>query len=85
MKLGIRAGTRVIERIATPIIAKLLVKARGWNILPSWPVRANTGMNDNRMINTEKKIGRPTMRQAGITISRVSPVMRLCSPKWAVR
>ena len=78
MKVGIRAGTSVIERIATPIMAKLLVKAKGWNVLPSCPVKANTGTNDKRMIITEKKIGRPTMRQAGMTISRVSPVIFLC-------
>ena len=37
------------------------------------------------MMITEKKIGRPTMRQAGMTISRVSPVIFWCGPKWAVR
>ena len=82
--MGISAGTSVIESIATPSMAKLLVKASGWNVLPSWPVRANTGMNEIRMIITEKKIGRPTVRQAGMTISRVSPVT-LRSPKCAVR
>ncbi len=29
MKLGINAGTSVIERIATPTMAKLFVKASG--------------------------------------------------------
>jgi len=29
------------------------------------PVSANTGMNEISMISTEKKIGRPTVRQAG--------------------
>ena len=29
MKVGIKAGTSVIERIATPIMAKLFVKASG--------------------------------------------------------
>ena len=37
------------------------------------------------MIITEKKIGRPTVRQAGMTISRVSPVILWSWPKWAVR
>ena len=74
MKVGIRAGTSVIERSATPIMAKLLVKASGWNSLPSRPREQNTGMNDSSMISTEKKIGRPTVRQAGMTSSRVSPV-----------
>ncbi len=36
------------------------------------------------MIITEKKIGRPTVRQAWMTISRVSPVDPLPGPKWAV-
>ncbi len=84
MNVGISAGTSVIERIATPIIAKLLVNASGWNVLPSWPVSAKTGMNESNMIITEKKIGRPTVRQAGMTNSRVSPVT-FRSPKWAVR
>ena len=53
------------------------VNAKGWNVLPSCPVKANTGMNDSRMIITEKKIGRPTMRHAGMMISRVSPVIFL--------
>jgi len=60
--------------MATPTIAKLFVNASGWNVLPSCPLRANTGMNDSKMIITEKKIGRPTVRQAGITSSRMSPV-----------
>ena len=77
MKWESSAGTSVIEMMAMPIMAKLLVNASGWKVLPSCPVRAKTGMKDIRMIMTEKKIGRPTVRQAGITISRVSPVIRL--------
>ena len=80
MNVGISAGTSVIEMIATPIMAKLLVNASGWKVLPAWPERANTGMNEIKMISTEKKIGRPTVRQAGMTNSRMSPVTRL-SPK----
>ena len=36
------------------------------------------------MISTEKKIGLPTVRQARMTISRVSPSIRCPGPKWAV-
>ena len=54
--------TSVIEKIATPTIAKLFVNASGWKVLPSCPVKANTGMNDRRMIITEKKIGRAEVR-----------------------
>ena len=67
-KIGISAGTSVIDRIATPISANVLVHASGWNIFPSRPVRAKTGRNDRIVIRTEKKIGRPTVRQAGMTI-----------------
>ena len=77
MNVGISAGTTVTEIRATPIIARLLVKAIGWNSLPSRPLMAKTGMNEIRMISTEKKIGRPTVRQARMTISRVSPRHRL--------
>ena len=61
MKIGIRAGTSVIEISATPTMAKLLVNASGWNIFPSGPLSANTGRNERSMISTEKKIGRPTV------------------------
>ena len=64
MKVGIIAGTNVMEMIATPNRAKLLVKASGWKSLPSRPLSAKTGMKDMSIINTEKKIGRPTVRQA---------------------
>ena len=87
MNVGIRAGTTVTEIRATPIRAKLLVKASGWNSLPSRPLSVNTGMNEISMISTEKKIGRPTVRQARMTISRVSPVTFLspnCSLRWCV-
>ena len=40
------AGTSVTEMIAVPISAKVLVKASGWNSLPSWPVSAKTGRNE---------------------------------------
>src|SRR5207253_2194742 len=53
---------------------KLLVKASGWKYFPSRPLRANTGMNEISMMSTEKKMGRPTVRHARITTSRVSPV-----------
>src|SRR4051794_40813027 len=60
-KIGIKAGTRVIARIATPMSANVLVYAKGWNIFPSRPESANTGKNDRIVIKTEKKIGRPTV------------------------
>ena len=84
MNVGIKAGTSVIEIKATPIMAKLLVNASGWNSLPSRPLSMNTGMNDSSMINTEKKIGRPTVRQGPMTSSRMSPLTFL-SPKCSFR
>ena len=74
MNVGIRAGTTVTEIRATPKRAKLLVNASGWNSLPSRPLRANTGTNDRSMMRTEKKMGRPTVRHALMTVARVSPV-----------
>ena len=73
MKVGIRAGTTVTEISATPTRAKLFVNASGWKYFPSRPLRAKTGMKERSMIMTEKKIGRPTVRQARMTMSRVSP------------
>ena len=70
MNVGINAGTSVTEISATPSSAKLLVKASGWNSFPSRPLSMNTGMNEISMISTEKKIGRPTVRQARMTSSR---------------
>src|SRR3954454_20073547 len=75
-KIGIKAGTSVIDKMATPTRAKVLVYARGWNIFPSRPERANTGRNERIVIRTEKKIGRPTVRHALMTISVVSPPTR---------
>ena len=75
MKVGIRAGTSVTEIRATPIRAKLLVNASGWNSLPSRPLSVKTGMNEISMISTEKKIGRPTGAAGADDQSRVvSPV-----------
>ena len=64
----------MIDRIATPISANVFVYASGWNIFPSRPESAKTGRNERIVMSTEKKIGRPTVRQAGMTISVVSPV-----------
>ncbi|MFO0957880.1 MAG: hypothetical protein U0800_10540 [Isosphaeraceae bacterium] len=50
-----------------------MVIAKGRNIFPSIPPRASTGRNDSSMMSTEKKIGRPTSRQALATIGRTSP------------
>ena len=41
--VGIRAGTTVTEIRATPIMAKLFVKANGWKYLPSRPLSRKTG------------------------------------------
>src|SRR3954465_2470007 len=67
-KIGIRAGTSVIASTATPISANVLVQASGWNIFPDRPVSAKTGRNERMVINTEKKMGRPTVRQAGMMV-----------------
>src|SRR5258708_3115548 len=61
-QIGIKAGTSVIDKTATPTSANVLVYASGWNIFPSRPERAKTGRNDRIVIKTEKKIGRPTVR-----------------------
>ena len=47
----------------------------------------NTGTNDRSMISTLKTIGRPTVRSAGITTSRVSPATSPCGNRclrWCV-
>ena len=45
-----RTGTSVTAMKVDPTIANVLVKARGWNIFPSRPVRAKTGTNARMMI-----------------------------------
>ncbi len=45
------AGTKVTERIIAPSNAITTVKAMGWNILPSTPVRAKIGRYTTMMIN----------------------------------
>ena len=64
-------GTSVTARIVEPTIAKVLVKASGWNILPSIPVSANTGMKARMMMTIAKKIGRPTSFAALSVISQM--------------
>ena len=41
-------------------MAKVLVKASGWNILPSMPVSAKTGTKARMMMTMAKEMGRPT-------------------------
>ena len=84
MNVGISAGTTVTEMRAVPSRARLLVNASGWNSFPSRPDSMNTGTNDRSIISTEKKIGRPTVRSAGITSSRVSPVT-FAAPNFSFR
>ena len=69
-----RTGTNVTDRMATAINANDFVNASGRNNLPSIPPSANTGRNETSMMSTEKKIGRPTVRQAAMTVARTSPV-----------
>ena len=65
---GCRArGPAVIASTATARSANDFVNASGRNILPSIPPSAKTGRNERSMIATEKKMGRPTARQAGRT------------------
>ncbi|MNC15727.1 hypothetical protein D3C75_635520 [compost metagenome] len=45
------AGTKVTERIMAPSRAMTTVKAIGWNILPSTPVRAKIGRYTTMMIS----------------------------------
>jgi len=51
MKTATAAGTNVTERIIAPSNAATTVKAIGWNIFPSTPVRAKIGKYTTMMIN----------------------------------
>ncbi len=73
-------GTRVTARIVAPTMAKVLVKASGRKSLPSWPVRAKTGMKARMMMAMEKKIGRPTRRVASSTVCRQAARSRRSTP-----
>ncbi len=55
--------------IVAPTMAKVLVKASGWNSFPSCPVKANTGIKARMMIAIEKKTGRPTSLVESRTVS----------------
>ena len=60
MKRVISTGTRVMARMEEAAMAKVLVKARGRNIRPSWASSRNTGMKEMMMITSEKKMALPT-------------------------
>ena len=80
-----RTGTSVTDRTVAPVIAKVFVNARGWNSLPSWPVRANTGMKARMMIAIEKKIGRPTRRVASETVASTARRSRGFTPPFSMK
>ncbi|MNL76459.1 hypothetical protein D3C87_2024310 [compost metagenome] len=60
----------VSARTAAPAIAKVLVKARGWNIFPSCPSSMKTGVKESSTMSSEKKMGRPTCLAETSTVSR---------------
>ena len=64
MKIGIRAGTSVIEIIATPTSAKLLVNASGWNIFPSRPAQREH-RQEREEHDQDREEDRPAHRAAG--------------------
>jgi hypothetical protein len=78
-------GTRVTERMVAPAMAKVLVKASGWKSLPSWPVRAKTGMKANTMMAIEKKMGRPTRRVASSTVAATARRSRGFTPRCSMK
>ncbi|MOA70439.1 hypothetical protein D3C78_1993180 [compost metagenome] len=49
--MAIAAGTKVTDRTIAPSSAITTVKAIGWNILPSTPVRAKIGRYTTMMIS----------------------------------
>ena len=65
MKIGIRAGTNVTDIIATPTIAKLLVKASGWKSF-AFPAAQGRrpGMNEMQHDHHGEEDG-PAHRPAG--------------------
>ena len=77
-------GTSVTERIVAPTMENVLVKASGWNSLPSCPASAKTGMKARMMIAIEKKIGRPTRRVASRTVSVTRLRSRGSTPRFSM-
>ncbi len=53
-------------------MAKVFVKARGLNILPSWASSRNTGKKEMIMMINEKKIALPTCLAARMTVLELS-------------
>src|SRR5512139_1472162 len=68
MKRVMSTGTMVMARMEEAAMAKVFVKARGLNILPSWASSKNTGMKEMMMIIKEKKIALPTCLAAWMTV-----------------
>ena len=77
-----RTGTSVTESSVAPATAKVLVKASGWKSLPSWPVRAKTGIKARMIMAMEKKIGPPNQARGlphrgrhGAAVAGVNPAL----------
>ena len=60
MKITIKIGTIVTDKIAPISIANVLVKARGLKSLSSCPLKANIGKNEITIIINAKNMGLPT-------------------------
>src|SRR5579859_303274 len=93
MKMTIRTGTRVMARMEEKATERVLVHARGRNILPPCAprkkkgknkrrIRRKTGKNETRITRSEKKIAGPTCFAAPIRIAFLS-LSDISVPAWA--
>ena len=74
-KIATAAGTNVTEKIKAPSKAATTVKAIGWNILPSTPLKAKIGKYTSIIINTPKTAGLNTSRVLITTSFRRSSIV----------
>ena len=65
---AIAAGTKVSERIKAANKAMTTVKAMGWNIFPSTPLKAKIGTYTIKIIITPNTLGRITSMVDSLTI-----------------
>src|SRR5579884_1545200 len=72
IKISIRTGTRVMDKIDEMLMDRVLVQVSGLNMRPSWASSRKTGRKETTMITSEKKSAGPTSLAPAIRMRRRS-------------
>src|SRR5579875_3676685 len=72
IKISMRTGTKVMDKIEEMLMDSVLVQASGLNMRPSWACKRKTGRKETTIITSEKKRAGPTSLAASIKIRRLS-------------